>query len=472
MPTPWFRIKGLKRITFMIIFVLLLLSLIPLIMIAKYDLPVGDDLLTFNVDAAQISTNKHALGAVFNVAYEKTVSYYNNWQGTYFTAFFTYLLSSFISISFYGLSPIIMLLAFVISTLYFSYVLATRYLKLDRVSWLLMSLTALLFQIQLLPSITEAFFLLNTAMLYTLSYSLILFMFGLILSANRSKTGFIRIVLTIFADLFAIAVAGGAFSLMLPAIFISMYILYCAIKNREKLNIVQTSSMLLLLIIGTVLSVTAPGNQARVAFENSYYGTQGLSFSMAIMRSIQTGILFVAQYSNIAIVLFAGICAVVLFKVAKTTEMRSYNPIIFFCVTFGLLCMQFTPTYYTLASSGPNRLKNIIFFSIYWFFIFNIFNFEAWMVKRYRVDTLIVEICNIFVKSRTPLYRRRYIVLLIVTFIFLAFVQRDGGFYANPSIQSLIEIRNGTASNYAMQTRNNMQEDAEPTYDFDSVILP
>lgn len=463
----------LKLILCILIGACLLISLIPLFCIARYDLPNGDDALAFSSGTAQVWADTHSFGAVLKTAFEKTMDYYNTWQGTYFSSMVMYTLTGILPVSLYGLTPVVALLVLIFSTFYLSRVLIVRCLKLDHLDWLLIALTALLFQIQLLPNVTEAVFWLNAVSLYTLPYCLLLLLFGFLLTANSSKSVFTRIALTVLAGLCATAVAGGAFSQMIPAILIVAWVLIRKIAGRDKYGAIQTGFVLLLLTLGTIASVGAPGNQARVTFEHGYYGSQGLSLFQATLRSVQSGVLFAAQYTGMAMLLFCGICGTVFFKAAKRTPIRLFHPVPVLILTFGLFCMQFMPTFYTLASSGPDRLKNLIYFSMYWLIAFNIFNLEGWMIQKHKADLFVTQFQEL-IKSRVVGFRhaRATVVLVVALFMFLAFAQREDGFYANPSVQAAVELHTGTAAKYTEQTKNNAQEGATQTFEYDSAILP
>lgn len=464
----------LKRILCILVGVLLLLSLTPLFGIAQYDIPVGDDVLAFQAGVAQVWDETHSFGAVLKTSYEKTVEYYNSWQGTYFSSMLMHVLTGIMPVSLYWITPIVILLILIASTLYLSYVLAVRYLRLDWLSWLLIALTALLFQIQLMPNIKEGVYWLNTASLYTLSYCWLLLMFGFLLNANSSGSVFLRILLTILAALCAVAVGGGAFPLMIPAILISAWILFRTIANRDRYAALQSGFVLLVLTLCTVVSVGAPGNQARVVFEHGYYGSHGMGLIEAVFRSVQTGILFAAQSMDMAMLFFCGVCMVLFYEASKRSSIRFYHPILVLIITFGLFCMQFTPTFYTLASSGPDRLKNLIYFSLYWLAAVNMFNLEGWLIQKRKVDSYIGQIKEALARNGGAFaqYARKALIVLSILLIFLAFAQRESGFYANPSIRAAVEIKTGTAALHAEESRGNMKEGAVQGYQYGSSILP
>lgn len=134
----------LKILLCSLVGVLFLLSLMPLLYIAKYDLPMGDDLLYGEMTSAAWNES-HSFKRVLQAAIEKTTIIFNYWQGTFFSVFLMSLQPAVFSLALYKLTPYIMLGFFIGSTLMLSYVIIVRYLKCKIVDWLLLSFTAMIF---------------------------------------------------------------------------------------------------------------------------------------------------------------------------------------------------------------------------------------------------------------------------------------------------------------------------------------
>jgi len=468
------RIFNLKVVLCILVGVLLALSLLPLLYIAQYDLPIDDDLQAYQDGTAQTWEETHSVSAVVRTAYDKTVDYYNNWQGTYFASFLMNMLPSVFPLTLYAWTPAIMLLALIISTLFISRVLIVRCFHLSRVDWLLVSLTALLFQIQIMPSIKEGIFWLSSACLYLLSYCNLLLMFGFLLIARTATSRAARIFSIAMAMVLAFALAGGAFLLMTPSILLTALLLYQDIANRDKRKIVHTSLLLLVLVLGTILSTTAPGNQVRMEYSQTHYGTHGLSLVMATLQSIQAGVIFVAKYSGFAMLLFSGVCAAAFYEAAKRTSVRFHSPILVFVVTAALFCMQFYPTYYSMATAGPARQENIIYFTLYWYYVFNVLNFEGWLTQKYKVDVYFSQMRDALAKHNASLihFGRKALFLTIVILTFFAFAQRESGLHANNSVLAISEIHNGVAADHYQQGLTRLQSGLVTEETADSQILP
>ena len=468
------RIFPLKATLCLLLGVLFLASLLPLFGIARYALPLDDDLLTYQTGTARVWDETHSVGAVLQSAFETTIEYYNTWQGTYFSSFLMFLMPSVLPLSQYFLTPYIMLTVLIASTMFFCYALLIRRYRLGWMDWLLVSLTALLFQIQIMPSIREGIFWLSSACLYLLSYCFLLVLFGCLQIAHTAASGAVRTICTILAAILAFAVAGGAFLLLVPSTLVLAYLFIRDLVAKNRRNAVQTGVVLLILIAGTLLSVFAPGNAVRMSLEHDMYGSSGMSLFRAVLQSVFSGVFFAAEYTDLSLLLFAGICGLAFQKAAKRTDIRFYHPLIVLVATFALLCMQFLPTYYSVGSSGPFRQKNIIYFTLFWLEAINVINLEGWLMKKTWVRQAELRWKEMVAAEGSTFRNRacRILVLLVAVTTFCAFAQRDGALTANTSVKAFLEVRSGIAKNYYEQKQRNLQEGTTQEYTVHSEILP
>ncbi len=467
------RIVSIKVVLCILVVSFFFLSLLPLLYVARYDLPFGDDMM-FYKESAKTWNETGNLGAVFQVAVETTRSGYVNWQGTYFPIFMLCFQPAVFSLSLYSLTPWIMLLLLIASSLFTGYVILIRYLQLNAIDWILIVFTALLFQIQLLPDIKEGFFWYNTALLYTASYCYALFLVGFLMLSLIVKSSLGRLASLLAAAIFVVAVAGGAVSLILPMLFLVLSIFLRDVVKRNKRGIISTGFILILMIVGSVINLSAPGNAIRIAFEHDYYGSHGLSALDAIMQSVINGALFTAKHTDFAMIVFLGVWIASFHRLLNKMKIRFYHPAIVFILTFGLFCMQFTPMLFSLASIGPPRIQNVIFFSLYWFWAGNVFNTVGWIHQKKKVS-LYLPLTNDPIEKGVlnwNVFARKAILILTVFFSFCAFIQRDGGLYANPSVQALSELHSGISKEHYEQRLAELQGDSINEVSVESKILP
>lgn len=469
------RIVSIKVVLCILIGAALLLSLLPLLSIARYDLPTDDDLQSYELGTTKVWAETHSVGAVLKSAFDSTVTYYNTWQGTYFASFLMYLFPSVLPLSLYGWTPVIMLVALFASTLFIGYALIVRQLKRSRIDWLLISFTALFFQIQIMPSIKEGIFWLSSACLYLLSYCYLLSMFAFLQIARTAKSGFVRALTGVLAALSAFALAGGAFMLLIPIILSTAFILYRDIVGRDKRHIVQTSVLLLILLLGTILSTAAPGNQLRIVRENTQHaGSQLANILFSTIMSVKSGIVFVGKYSGFALFLFGGLCAATFYQTAKQSKGRFYSPILVFLATSALFCMQFFPTFYSVSNEGPARQENIVYLMLYWYYAVNILNLEGWLIRKYQADLWFADLKNTIEKQNAALVRflRRAFLVVLAVLAFFALAQRESGLHANNSIMAFTEVQSGVAENHYKQLLIIQQGGSVTDMGKDSQILP
>lgn len=468
------RVIDTKVVLCILIGILLLLSLLPLLYIAQYDLPTDDDLQSYELGTAKVWAETHSVSAVFKAAFDSTVSYYNTWQGTYFASFLMYLLPSVLPLSLYGWTPAIMLFALIASTLFAGYALTVRQFRISRADWLLISLTALLFQIQILPSIKEGIFWLSSASLYLLSYCHLLLMFAFLQIARTAKSGFMRAISGVITALLAFALAGGAFMLLIPTILVTAFILIRDIAGKNKRHIILTSALLLVLAFGTILSTTAPGNQLRMEYFRTYNGAQESNLIRAALQSIKSGVVFVGKYSGFALFLFSGVCAAAFYPALKRSAAQFYHPLVVVFATSALFCMLFFPTYYSISNAGPARQENIVYLMLYWYYAVNVFNLEGWLIQKRRADLWITELQSTMKgQNAVPArFLRRAILIAVTVLAFFAFAQRESGLHANNSVLAVSEISSGVAADHYQQLLTKLQGGSITDEAEDSQILP
>ena len=102
--------------------VVLLLSLLPMLYIAQYDLPLGDDVIygaPVTSALQQDASVSSALSAAAGVVAEK----FQSWQGTFSAIFLMALQPGVFGLSYYQITPYLMLGALIASTLLLTYTL-------------------------------------------------------------------------------------------------------------------------------------------------------------------------------------------------------------------------------------------------------------------------------------------------------------------------------------------------------------
>lgn len=91
-----------------VLITLVLISLIPLIRLCKYNHPSADD-FSYSFRTYHEWSESHSLLKVLKEAINTSIYYYNNWQGLYSSAFFLALQPSIFGEEYYALTGVLML---------------------------------------------------------------------------------------------------------------------------------------------------------------------------------------------------------------------------------------------------------------------------------------------------------------------------------------------------------------------------
>lgn len=428
-------------ILLIIVAVVFLLSLFPLLSIAKYDFPVGDDLL-YSASTAKAYQQTGAFGDALAAASDMVKQTYKSWQGTYSAIFLMALQPGAFSLSSYSLTPTILLLSLILSTLVCSYVVLVCCLNVAKRNWLLLALTMLFFSIQLPPSAREAFYWYNGGIYYTFFHSLMLLLFSALLMGCRAEKTLQKLLWAALSGLLAVIVAGGNYATALPcAVLLAVFAVCCTVREK-RIDAIISYTVLLLFMAGMLISVLAPGNTIRAeeAAVNGYVATNPIK---AILLSfVFAAAAFVNRFDTAAILLIlltAGLAVPAL----KSSSLRFRFPLLVILFAFCVFACQFTPTAFAAASPGPYRLRNLVFWNYYWMLGFDTVYLTGWLIKRKEEGTR-HDLLNKLVR-----FFRVYPVALILAAALLtgsALLQRN--ILNATTVMAVRELGDGTAARY------------------------
>lgn len=360
----------------MVLAVALLVSLIPVFIIASYDCASGDD---YNYGAgahlAYLATG--SVFAAIKAAVDTTIKTWNSWQGTWFDCFVFCLHPEVFSDTAYVIVPYIFVAMQIISFLIFAYHFIRTRWKLGKYLWLEVGLVFLIFSFQLVPSQKSAIFWWVGSVHYAMPMCMTLIS---IVLADRYLLDHrtIDIVgLTIIATLM-----GGA---TYPAIILttlSIFLLWLTkaviSKNRDKKDWILLIPFALEMV-GFIISVIAPGNAVRSAsdIENGAQPSGGVIATIvkSIIFSVQDAFgYFVAEKTFVIIALiligimtYYAMSELVNCKSAELTTIKVAfaHPILYAVTLFFLNASVYAPRLY----AGGEVSSGYFNFNFWTFFI-------------------------------------------------------------------------------------------------------
>jgi hypothetical protein len=364
----------LKRKIGIVTFLIFVLSLIPLLLISRYDHSSVDD-YAFGFLTAQTWMKTHSfIQTLYSACRQVDVTYFG-WQGTFSGLFLNALQPAIFGENFYMWTPIILLFSFVIGTLMLLKVFLLDYMKTDKYNFIIISLLILILSIQFMYSPVEGFYWYSGGILYTFFYSLTLILFSLVLLYLKSDNPFAKIFYAAFSSILGFLIGGGNYTTALTTVIILFFIMaYHAIqKNRHA---IMLSAIFTFSLAGLIISVTAPGNairQASVGHPNAI---------KAIILSFVYGAYSVCNSTTVPVVIAWLFLIPFIYRIVRDSEISFKHPLIFSVLSFCIYCSQVTPPFYALGLSLPERLINIVYYSYCILVLMNLFYFLGWISKK------------------------------------------------------------------------------------------
>lgn len=195
---------------------LFLLSALPLLLIGRYDWPGADD-FSYGLAASRAWAGTHSLLRVLEAAAGQAAATYHTWQGSFCAVFLMALQPAAFGEAFYRLTPILLLGAYALASLFFLSVVMRRYLGLGGAETVAASFLLLTVSVQFTYSAVESFYWYNGGVYYTFFYSLGLVLLGLVLLEPKAAGRPVKILCRVFAPVLAFLVGGGNYTTALTA---------------------------------------------------------------------------------------------------------------------------------------------------------------------------------------------------------------------------------------------------------------
>lgn len=153
---PTRKKPDISSVAAILVVAMVILSMMPLYAIARYDVPSADD-YQFRPDVIQEIINNNGILDCIQYILEVVKYYYNNWQGTYTVYFIVNFLMilGFEAPSMYSLVPIVILSLFTIAIFAICWVVLHRYLKISAKGTIIISGLLQFTCVQRTPSIVE-----------------------------------------------------------------------------------------------------------------------------------------------------------------------------------------------------------------------------------------------------------------------------------------------------------------------------
>lgn len=350
--------EKMERVTTYILLFVMLISLLPVMYLGKYNHPTGDDYY-YGADTRATWERTGSLIATVAEAARGTIYQYNNWQGTYSAMMLMHLPPNLFGEWAYHLFTSVILAVLSCGIFYVMKPLVCHMINGSIRLWLIFSSLLTLLCVHTHSFQGEAYFWYNGSMYYTGYFAVMLFFFGLLLRRMKSP----RRGQLAAAGVLAVFLAGGNYVTLLPIILI-MFLVTAGLLFRHRPAAKETGVVLALLLIGFGVSAAAPGNRVRQA------GMWGIPAWKAIAKSLLQGMRYLGAWTSIWLLLALVILTPILWNAFSKTKFRFRYPLPVVGLVYGLFCSMSCPTFYTMNSTGPARVVAVVYYGFIFSFLF------------------------------------------------------------------------------------------------------
>ena len=306
----------IRRLSYFLI-VIYALSLIPVLVIGKYDYPSADD-FSMGLGTRLVYEATGSLLAVAGKILSETVRYYRTWIGYFTSCLFTTVSPATFGEAWYALTPAVILLALHVGVAVFFYALMEKALGMNRYARRCMTVLALFLMVQRMPEGSlrvEAFYWYSGAGNYTLTFSaglLYLAFYVLSVCGVRRKN---RSLFLVLACIMGFLAGGGNYLSALSFAVVSVLFAVYLVKRKTRQG--ENSRMGRLCVIGRLLpaafylcgfavSCLSPGNRIRGGEAEGYGALKSILLSFYYTLSYPLN-----QWMNWAVLLILALVGVI-----------------------------------------------------------------------------------------------------------------------------------------------------------------
>ena len=430
----------------------LLVSLIPLVWLGRYNYPTGDDYY-YGVEAHLVWQQTGSFSQAFAAACSGVADTYRNWQGTFSALLLMYLPPNIFSNTAYHLVTFVILLLLCGSIFYLLRPLVCRFLPGTTGEWITISSLLSFLCIQTVAFQSDSFYWYNGSMYYTGFFAVTLFFLGTLLRYLYNEKKLLLLPLL----LLAVFLGGGNYVSLLPCMLLVVTVTFLLLlqKNKKAYVCGITSAVLLL---SFAVSAMAPGNQVRQD------GMWKIPAWKAIAKSLLQGIRYTFAWTGLWWLLAALLLLPVFLRILREKNGNFFShPILFTGYAYGLFCSMSCPLFYTMNSTGPGRAVAIVYYTFLLISFAVFFYWIGFVVRKLQMRQNVSEKKEVTGKLKIA----RYLAMAIL----LASIFFTGLWQEVSAVKAVWVLADGEAAAYAAEYEERLLQLNDPTVT-DVVLTP
>lgn len=479
----------IRRLSHLLI-VIYALSLIPVLVIGKYDYPSADD-FSMGLGTRLVYEATGSLFAVAGKILSETARYYRTWIGYFTSCLFTTVSPATFGETWYALTPAVILLALHIGVAVFFYALMEKALGMNRYVRRCMTVLALFLMVQRMPEGSlrvEAFYWYSGAGNYTLTFSaglLYLAFYVLSVCGVRNKN---RSLFLVLACIMGFLAGGGnylsALSFAVVSVLFAVYLVNMKTRQGEnsrmgRLCVIRRLLPAAFYLCGFAVSCLSPGNRIRGGEAEGYGALKSILLSLYYTLSYPLN-----QWMNWAVLLILALAGVIFWmgfaesggsganagargaaasetgSGAQAVQLRFAAPFPAAVLAYGIVSCVVTPALYAQGNMDAGRIQ-----STFWLHAVLVLLLLEWylvggLYRRFSKEQNVSAAPCLQNVSAAPCLQNgaggfvRAILLFFLVFSLLA-VKGNPDFYTGTSAVS--ELLDGSAAQYGRENEERLR---------------
>lgn len=356
--------------------VLFVLSVIPLLLLGRYNVMCIDD-YNYGMRVHDTWMATGSLRQSIQTAVMQTKEFFVQWQGTYVSCFLMAVCPMNFRYEAAFIVPVIMIGTFAASTFLFGRQILIKWLGSDgqRASFVMFLLLFMFYQIMEAPF--EGIYWYNGATHYVLMESLLFLKLTLVSGILWTEEKKAMLLRCLPAVLLGIIVGGGNLVTALQAEILLVFLLIFAYAAKRK-KALYVLLPFLAFTAGFLCNILAPGNAARASLDTDV----GYPPVAAVVLSFYYAVVFMIGWTNAFAILIWLALLPVLWQIGKQSEKSFAHPVWVTAGAFCILSAMFTPTLYAVGMVGLSRVDNIIQMVYYLCLFFVTTYWLGWLSRR------------------------------------------------------------------------------------------
>lgn len=426
------------------ILILLGASLLPLLIIGKYNVMAADD-YSMGKQIHHVWMQTGSIPATLQCAVADVINFWHTWMGYFSGTFLGSLNPAFFSEKLTWMTPVLMLGMTLFGTYWFVKAILIRYYKADKKDILLLWGLMVFLLIQTLPSPVEALYWYGGASLYTFLHYAMLLLFAFLIMSEQLVKSINKIFAGIGIALYAFIIGGGQYGTVLQCLLWYIIYLFISRKNLSWNKLLPFFTLLL----GFGISFMAPGNAVRQS------AATGMSPIPAILHSFVEAFRYLRRGISPLLMVCLLSALPVIWQIVKRRKECIYPfPLLITAGSYCLFAAAFTPSLYGVGNVDAGRLQNqiqSIFYVMVWG---NTFYWTGWVYNHMqKMETEFWKDCST-VKNILKKYLWAYRWLVFAGILLVLFGTADKNTFS--SMSALRSLMNGEAQAYYEQAQERL----------------